>query len=171
MLQNSEDFIKTKFGDYLTGLGISPKSHKNYRSDLSHFSGWVILRIRSFGSYIESLTEAVPFLNSTVAKEYRSYMEENKIPVKTINRRLSTLRHFAKCLVSLQTLDADFMNGVENIATNPQKRTSIGPIVENYRSYLEAENVSQNTVKNYLSDVRQFLAWVESNQPINHSTN
>jgi site-specific recombinase XerD len=162
MIQNSEDFIKQKFAEYLTNLGISPKSHKNYRSDLSHFNGWLILKIRSIGSYIESLTEAIPFLSPELAKEYRSYMQENKIPVKTINRRLSTLRHLARYLASSQTLDTDFMNGVENIAMNPRKRTSMGPIVENYRSYLEAQNVSKNTVKNYVSDIRQFLAWIES---------
>ena len=162
MLQNSEDFIKQKFAVYLSNLGISPKSHKNYRSDLSHFNGWLILKIRSFGSYIESLTEAVPFLTPELAKEYRNYMEENKIPVKTINRRLSTLRHLARYLASSQTLDTDFMRGVENIAMNARKRTSVGPIVENYRSYLEAQNISKNTVKNYVSDIHQFLAWVES---------
>ena len=162
MLQNSEDFIRQKFAAYLSSLGISPKSHKNYRSDLSHFSAWLILRVRSIGSYIESLTEAVPFLSPNLAKEYRSYMEQNKIPVKTVNRRLSTLRHFARCLVASQTLDLDFMEGVENLSMGGNKRTSVGPIVEDYRSYLEAEKVSKNTVKNYVSDIRQFLAWVES---------
>ena len=143
-------------------LGISPKSHKNYRSDLSHFSGWLILKVRSFGSYIETLSEGIPFLSPSLAHEYRSYMQENKVPMKTINRRLSTLRHFARCLVSLQTLDHNFMEGVENLATGTGKRTSAGPIVEDFRSYLEAQKVSKNTVKNYVSDVRQFLAWVES---------
>jgi site-specific recombinase XerD len=162
MLQNSEDSIKYKFGQYLSNLDISPKSHKNYRSDLTHFTGWLILRVRSFGSYIESLTEAVPFLSSSVAKEYRSYMAQNKIPVKTINRRLSTLRHFAKCLTGSQILDIDFMNGVENLSAGTGKKTSLTPIVEDYRSYLEAQKVSKNTVKNYVGDIRQFLAWVES---------
>ena len=162
MLQKSLDFIKLNFIEYLTGLGISPKSHKNYKSDLSHFSGWLILKIRSFGSYIDSLTEAIPFLSHEVAEEYKNYMAANNIPVKTINRRLSTLRHLSRFLLSSENLNSDFMKGIENISEPGKHSLSVNPIVDDYRSYLEAQKISKNTVKNYVSDIRQFLAWVES---------
>ncbi|MGA3292320.1 MAG: site-specific integrase [Candidatus Microgenomates bacterium] len=171
MLQNSFDSTKIKFTQYLTNLGISEKSHKNYRSDLSHFTEWLILRLRSVGSYVESLSETIPFLSTNMAKEYKSFMLQNKIPAKTINRRLSTLRHLSRFLVSSQTLDTDFMNDIENISLGHRQKSSTSPIIEDYRSYLEAQKVSKSTVKNYVSDIRQFLAWVETNGQIINSDN
>lgn len=163
------DLIKKEFIKYLDSCGLSPKSHKNYRSDLSHFSGWLILKIRSFGSYIESLSEAVPFLSQEVAREYKSYMTGNKIPVKTINRRLSTLRHLSRFLLSSENLEIDFMKDIENISEGRIKSSLVNPIVEDFRSYLETQKVSKNTIKNYLSDIRQFLTWVETNNQILNS--
>lgn len=163
MLQKSSDSIKQNFFEYLTGLGISPKSHKNYKSDLVHFSGWLILKVRSFGSYIESLTEAVPFLSSEIAGEYKNYMVNNKIPAKTINRRLSTLRHLSRYLLSSENLVINFMKDIENISVANRRKSMVSPVVNDFRSYLETQKVSKNTVKNYVSDIRQFLVWVETN--------
>jgi site-specific recombinase XerD len=162
MLQKSLDSIKQNFFEYLNGLGISPESHKNYKSDLVHFSGWLILKLRSFGSYIESLTEAVPFLSHEVAIEYKNYMILNKIPTKTINRRLSTLRHLSRYLFSSENLEVDFMKGIENISGSKKPKSMVSPIINDFQSYLENQKVSKNTVKNYVSDIRQFLTWVES---------
>lgn len=169
MLQNHIDSIKQNFSEYLINLGLSPKSHKNYKSDLSHFSGWIILKVRSFGSYIESLTEAVPFLSKEIAAEYKNFMIENAIPVKTINRRLSTLRHLSKFLLFSQNLDHNFMEGIENISQTVKRKLSQGPIIDDFRGYLEGQKVSGSTIKNYVSDVGQFLTWLETNQRILNS--
>jgi len=168
---NSSDFIKINFVKYLDSLGLSPKSHKNYRSDLNHFTGWAILKIRSFGSYIETLSEAVPFLSKSIVNEYRTYLAENNIPIKTINRRLSTLRHFSKSLLLSNSVDINFMDGIENVSEGGVKHASSLPLLEEFRSYLEAEKVSASTIKNYTSDVRQFLTWLELNNQIYKSTN
>ena len=158
------DLTKTEFIKYLDSCGLSPKSHKNYRRDLSHFSGWLILKIRSFGAYIETLTEATPFINHDIAKEYKNYMLSNKFPAKTINRRLSTLRHLARYLLSSENFEADFMEGIENISGFNKPKASITPLVNEFRSYLETQKISRNTIKNYLSDIKQFLSWVELNK-------
>jgi site-specific recombinase XerD len=163
MIQKQFDSIKLKFSEYLTNLNISPNSHKNYRSDLSHFTEWLILKLHSFGFYAESFSEAVPFLSSDIANEYVTFMTQNKIPVKTINRRLSTLRHLSKYLFSSHTLEIDFMKSVENISLGRlQKTAATLLIVEDFQSYLEKQKVPKSAVKNYVSDIRQFLAWVES---------
>lgn len=163
MLQDKADFIKIKFTEYLVSLGISSKSYKNYRSDLSHFTEWIKLRLKSLGSYVDSLSESIPFLSQDIAKEYKKFMFENKVPVKTINRHLSTLRHLSRYLVSSQNLEADFMKGIENIPSGSIKKSTIEPIVDDFRSYLENQKVSKSTVKNYVSDIRQFLTWIETN--------
>jgi len=163
MPEKQSDSTKKEFVKYLDSLGLSPKSHKNYRSDLSHFLSWAILKIRSFGSYVESLSEIVPFLTNGLAREYKDYMNENTAPPKTINRRLSTLRHLSRFLTASQIADSDFMNGIENVGTSQKKKPAIEPVIANFRSYLEAEKVSPNTIKNYLSDIKQFMNWLETN--------
>lgn len=163
MIDNQLDSVKNNFIKYLSSLGISAKSHKNYRSDLNHFLAWAILKIQSFGSYVESLTECVPFITPNLAKDYKTYMKENGFPDKTINRRLSTLRHLSKHLVASQVTDFDFMANIENISAAVKPRSKVDPLVNEFRSYLEAEKVSGNTIKNYLSDIRQFLTWLETN--------
>jgi site-specific recombinase XerD len=166
MPEKKIDLVKKEFVEYLYSLRLSPKSNKNYRSDLSHFLEWAILKIRSFGSYVESLSEIVPFLTGNLAKEYKNYMSENAAPPKTVNRRLSTLRHLSRFLTASQVIDSDFMNGIENIGGNQKKEPGIDPVISNFRSYLEAEKVSPNTIKNYLSDVKQFMTWLEINQHV-----
>lgn len=165
MLDNQLDSIRKNFSKYLDSLGLSAKTHKNYRSDLSHFTGWIILKVRSFGSYVETLSEAVPFINHDIAIEYKNFMLENSIPEKTVNRRLSTLRHLSRFLHSTEMIDSDFMEGVENATKAKVAKSTVEPMVTEFRAYLEKEKVSANTIKNYLSDIRQFLVWLESNQP------
>ncbi|OGM88104.1 hypothetical protein A2594_01950 [Candidatus Woesebacteria bacterium RIFOXYD1_FULL_41_28] len=89
-------------------------------------------------------------------------MVENQTKIKTINRRLSTLRGFSRYLTSLQVLDLDFMEGIQNVGigtpTKTQEKTQ--DIVDRFRESLSKDKkASPNTVKNYISDVRNFLAW------------
>lgn len=163
MIDKQLDSIKESFVKYLDQLGISAKSHKNYRSDLNHFTAWAILKIRSFGSYVESLTEIIPFMSHDLVHEYKNYMLENSFPYKTVNRRLSTLRHLSRFLTASQAIDSDFMNDVENVSLTPKTKSSLEPLINEFRASLASEKVSPNTVKNYVSDVRQFITWLEAN--------
>jgi site-specific recombinase XerD len=63
------------------------------------------------------------------------------------------------------------MNGIENVGRQIKKKPGIDPVIKDFRSFLEAEKVSPNTIKNYLSDIKQFITWLESNQPVNQSIN
>lgn len=157
------DSVKKSFVNYLDSLGLSSKSHKNYRSDLNHFTSWAIMKIRSFGSYVENLTEVVPFLNLAMAEEYKNYLLDNKTSTKTINRRLSTLRHFGRHLIASQLIDFDFTQSVTNISQRKETQVLESSLVTDFRSYLEQGKASKNTIKNYVSDVKQFLDWLEKN--------
>jgi len=157
-----------EFLTYLSALNISVKSLKNYKSDVTHFTAWIILKVRSYGAFIENLTEAIPFLNKNLVWEYKTYLLENSTPDKTINRRLSTLRHLAKHLLVSQIVNFDFMEGVENITQTKKFVFAGNSLVDGFKSHLTAKKASRNTIKNYISDVRQFLSWLESkNQTLN----
>lgn len=156
--------LQKQFENYLSSLGISVKSLKNYKSDISHFLGWAMLKVKTFGSYAEGLSDLVPFLSSKMSLEYRDFMTANSMPPKTINRRLSTLRHLAKFLIDSQISDFNFMDGVQNISDIRKiGALSYHSVINQFTSHLEAEDVSKSTIKNYVSDVRQFLTWLERN--------
>lgn len=158
------DSLKQNFIEYLSSLSVSKNSIKNYKSDISHFLGWAILKVRSFGAYIESLSELLPFLNSDLAIEYKKYLSENKSSKKTINRRLSTLRHLARFLIESQVIDYNFMTGIENVSTPTRIEIANHPLISEFKSYLQSQKVSPNTIKNYTNDIKQFFTWLENNQ-------
>lgn len=161
-----KDILK-KFENYLLEVtGISPKSLKFYRSDVNHFKSWLILKVRSLGIFAEYFAQLIPFINKPISREYKRYLLENNIPLKTINRRLSTLRHLSRFLLTSQLISEDFMEGQSNL-----KSTSIenidASVVDKYTQFLAAQKVSHNTSKNYISDVKQFLSWLGTNPSLN----
>lgn len=161
MQLTNESTIKN-FLNYLLTSGKSKISIKNYKSDISHFLAWAVLKLKSFGTYAESFLEITPFINRDFFTNYKNFMIENGTKTKTINRRLSTLRGFSRYLASEQIIDLDFMEGIQNtgigIPTKVQEKTQ--DIVEKFRESLtKNKKTKPNTVKNYISDVRSFLAW------------
>ena len=144
-----ENFLK-----YLISLGLSSKSLKNYKSDVNHFSVWLIQKIRGLGASIESFPETIPFLKPETADEYKKFLMKNNVPVKTTNRRLSTLRHLSRFLVSSEIINFDFMKDKTNIT---QGKNNGFDIINDFAKFLESEKVSENTRKNYLSDIRQLF--------------
>jgi len=157
----NEPTIKN-FLNHLLDSGKSKVSIKNYKSDIGHFLAWAMLKLKSLGTYAESFQEITPFINHDFFVSYKNYMIENEAKTKTINRRLSTLRGFSRYLTSMQIFDLDFMDGIQNtgigIPTKVQEKTQ--DIVESFRESLTKDKKAKpNTVKNYVSDVRSFLAW------------
>lgn len=166
-MENNTNFdkITNKFFQYLSSLGISKKTHKNYKSDVNHFTGWFLLKLRTLGIAAEELSEAMPFISKKTASEYKDYLSRNNISDKTINRRLSTLRHLGRFLLKTQILDFNFSENISNISH--AKPVDINPLVKQFEQHLQKENVSNNTVKNYLADIRQFMAFIDDYQKLN----
>lgn len=152
------------FLNYLQNKKLSKISLKNYKSDISHFTSWLIMKLRSAGSYVENLDDSFPFLNTELVKDYVNFLNENKTPRKTINRRLSSIRNLSNYLQEKNIFDFDFTQGIQNIKHQSiTKDISLMPIVLEFKAFLESEKVSPATIKNYTSDVKQFIAWLEKN--------
>jgi site-specific recombinase XerD len=164
---STNDILTESFFSYLESLGISSLSLKNYFSDIFHFSAWFQLKLNSLGMKIVNLSEAVQFLSSKFVIEYRNYLVHNKSSIKTINRRLSTLRHLSRFLILTQILDFDFMEGLVNMDVIPGRNTLAYPLLEKFEKHLKEENISHNTIKNYLSDIKHFISWLDKQNQLN----
>lgn len=164
IIENFENYL-------LKEIGIASTSLKFYRSDLSHFKAWLILKIRTMGVMAEEFIETIPFLNKNLVHEYRNYLCSNNIPAQTINRRLSTLRHLSRFLIASQVINSDFMEGMTNIRKDGGNEPGILNVVYDFERFLEKEKVAKNTSKNYVSDVKQFISWLKDETQINLTNN
>lgn len=144
----------------LAELTVSEKTLRNYLSDFSHFTGWAIFRLKTNGLPVFDESDLIQHISPHLFEDYKRFLLSNKTPMATINRRLSTLRHFGRFLHQKGILDFDPGQTISNLTTAaPKKEKEL--LLESFRKHLEAEGASPKTVKNYLSDVRGFLEFLE----------
>jgi len=153
------------FVSFLKETGASEKTRKNYRSDARYFLNWLIFTVESqLGMIPRSHVTLVRLVTPELIEQYKRFLLANSIPASTINRRLSTIR----------TLFS-FCQNMEWVTTNParvshipiRKTRSDDPhdLLDAFRRDLAEQGASKATVKNYMSDVRQFLDWIARQKP------
>lgn len=144
--------LPNNFTNHLKNSNLSPKTVRNYSSDLSHFNAWATLKLRT--------DQIINHLSPALIEEYKTFQVSNQIPTKTINRRLSTLRAFGKFLQEQNLLN---FNPIENVANvvNFDFQYQQKTLLSGFKKHLESEGMTDKTMWNYLSDVRGFMAFVE----------
>ncbi|OGC92630.1 hypothetical protein A2876_03025 [Candidatus Amesbacteria bacterium RIFCSPHIGHO2_01_FULL_48_32b] len=135
-----------QFAQFLGKENVSANTYKNYLSDIRHFSDWV--------SQIETTQPVTNPLDELLLSSYRDYLSVN-CPVKTANRRLSSLRKFCYFLASIGYLPSDPSWKLTNV-TPPQPDTD-HLLLARFAKSLQSEGASIATVNNYLSDARDYL--------------
>lgn len=152
------------FKKYLLAEKISAGSIRSYLSDVRHFLGWLILFLKSNRIIINSspTNEQIIFLlkhvNQKTLSAYRLYLSSNNTPVKTQNRRFSSLRRFGSFCVSQNWMiqnPFDILRTISSGTPFPEDKYHLAE----FKSHLWKNNAGKITVKNYLSDIKQYLAW------------
>ena len=147
--------FEASFKKFLLAENVSPITLKNYLSDLRHFLGWTILKIKAQNKKNFENLSPLEFLNQideSLVEEYKNYLVVNSIPAKTINRRLSTLRKFFSFCISQGWLKENPAKKIQNL------KLKIDSIISSFALSLEKENLDQKTIKSYLEVVQQFLS-------------
>jgi len=131
-------------------------SVKNYLSDLRHFFGWLIFYLKSnkVGTIHELPLQRL--ITIKTISDYKAYLLENKIPLKTINRRLSTIRKFCSFCISQGWIKENPAKKISNIKyqisnIDTKKTLSL------FQQDLQKEGLDQNTIKSYLDAIQEFL--------------
>ena len=159
-----QDQIIKEFLNDLKLSGLSQNSIRFYKSDISSFISWLKLEIRKTGILTDSFKDILPFIKSSFGENYKKDLILKNIPRVTINRKLSVIRKFSNFLQSKEFLSFNFANNLQNISAAASKKTVVfHAVMEDFRKHLEKTKASKNTIKNYLADVRHFLAWVNQN--------
>jgi site-specific recombinase XerC len=148
----------------------SPLTIKNYLSDFRHFQGWFLLFLKSRNNNINQPLDFIKAITPEFIKEYKSYLTENKVPTRTINRRLSTIRKFCSFCIAQDWIKENPAKHVPNVLP-PQKvlnklytpkgkqeasNQSVN-ILAQFETDLQKEKVDKKIIISYLEDIREFL--------------
>jgi site-specific recombinase XerD len=150
------------FKEYLTSEKISKGSIRSYLSDTRFFFAW-LTDFLMVNKVIRKTNLSPPTLLGQINERLLETFKDsqlNSAPTTTINRRLSSLRRFGAFLEasSLQMNPFDTLSNVkeETEADKDPHR------LEEFRLELWKKGLSKTTIKNYLSDVKQFIGWKEN---------
>lgn len=146
---------------------ISPISINNYLSDLRHFFGWIVLTIKTrdlpikFASddYQQILSQ---FLTEEMVQSYADYLRANNIPMRTINRRLSTLRKFCSFCIAQGWIKTNPAKVIVNVKDR-QKRPDSQDSLTDFSEYVMRSEANNNIAKNLIDDLKEFFV-ISSNQ-------
>ena len=161
--------FEASFKKFLIAENVSPITLKNYLSDLRHFLGWLIfkLKAKNQNSKIEEagLEQILNFIDVSLVEEYKNYLVSNSIPIKTVNRRLSTLRKFFSFCINQGWIEENPAKKVQNLnltlrigGQNDNLKIKMDSMINSFASDLQKEKLNQDAIKSYLEVVQEFLS-------------
>jgi hypothetical protein len=177
---DSSNFLKKTlevFRSFLFSEDIAKGSIRSYVSDVRHFLGWLLFFLEANHIKIQGVDEKwevgrerltshphpvalLKHINPKVLGAYKDYLVSNNVPLKTINRRFSSLRRFGLFCQAQNWSSLNPFETLKNVSLNQPFPETKYHLAE-YRAHLWKNNSSKTTIKNYLNDIRQFLVWME----------
>ena len=152
------------FKNYLIIKKTSPVTAKNYLVDINHFLNWLA---KETGVKYQIVGKAIfGLFTEETLNEYKNNLLACKTPLSTLNRRLSALRKFGDFGKEQEWLKENPTEKIANATKSDLVLISLDKqpnekILEKFSLHLEKEKVSSITIKNYLSDLKHFLGWLE----------
>ncbi len=116
--------LEPKFKSYLYSENISPVSLRNYMSDLRHFFGWIFSKNKDKNKNINQVLSSV---TPNLVEDYKKEHANLKLPTKTINRRLSSLRKFFSFYHKEGLIKNNPTTSLKNITTVTLKQKPFSP--------------------------------------------
>lgn len=153
LISNFKSLLKTE--------NVADGTIRSYLSDTRHFLGWYELFLKANNQEVDNTIAMIGLIKNKNVVSYINYLTDNRIPRRTINRRLSSLRKFGVFCVNQGWLAENYFSFQKNV-TNESAADEDKYYLNAYRQNLISRGISPQTVKNYLSDVRHFTNWVNS---------
>jgi len=148
---NSPQDILARFREFLNSKGYSTPTVKNYLSDLRHLIVWISNSYKEFR--VSLITE----------KSLRAYKADLKFHFRAkpaiAARRLSSLRTFIAWAEQEGLLTRDLLKALSPILRDVDDSKA----VSQFRNFLKIKRYSIPTIKNYISDLRHLIVWIETN--------
>ncbi|MGI5825809.1 MAG: DUF2341 domain-containing protein [Patescibacteria group bacterium] len=171
---SNRENILNEFRIFLGTEKISKGSIRSYISDTRHFITWLEeflvtnhitthhttlgrdagRSVSTVENYLYHLLEQV---NQRLLEAYQQHLVDTKVPERTINRRFSSLRRFGAFCQAQKWVKMNPFDILKNISRAKEFKDNKYHL-EEFRVYLWSKKASRATIKNYLADVKQFLA-------------
>lgn len=149
---------------YLQVEGASPATVRNYFCDVNDFINWICKKNGITNKNEPKLI--CQYINIDALRLFKNSLVDKDTNAKTIRRKLSSLKKLVKFAQShgwieesrqqsVQVLTAEeFIFGSNNL------QSPVEVTIQNFRNYLTKQQISKISVKNYASDIRDFLNWL-----------
>lgn len=154
--------LEPNFKNYLIAENVSTSTLKNYLSDFRHFAGW-LSNNKSFkssslsNSSLSSPTDVLKLIDFSFIECYKLYLIKANIPIKTINRRLSTLRRFFKYCTNQNLITSNPCKNVSNISkttSNMELTVYLGLFKHSLQS---EKQLNVNEVSKHINNLNHFI--------------
>lgn len=154
---SSQESAKNKISKQLSSVSI-----KNYLSDLRHFLGWLISDLQ-FHNQTLMIDEKniIDFINHTTILNYRLYLSDNSLPIKTVNRRLSTIRKFCSFCISQGWMKENPGKKIKNQKLKSKityQNSKIKTVMEQFRQNIIKSDESDQT-DIIIQDINEFISF------------
>lgn len=154
--------LEASFREYVLSGNkkLSPVSIRNYTSDLRHFLGWYLFFLKASPKYAQIVDKAgdnyvyISNLSAQIIAAYRDYLQENRIPLRTINRRFSTLRRFCAFCISQGWLKENPAKQIANVGTAKEQ----SQVLNEFKKALEQDEIMPLEIRQVAGDVSEFLS-------------
>ncbi len=121
---------------------------KNYKADIGQFISW-------FEKELNSIFDP----SKVTLQIFEIYKNTRGLSEKSIQRHISSLRKFFEFLKLEKMI---FQNPLEKLTVSAEALAKEDPwMLRNFKSFLYEYKKSKLTMKNYISDVKNFFAWLE----------
>lgn len=161
--QYNLSILEALFYDYLVAEKKSSVTIKNYRSDIKHFFSWFHHYIKPSMNEEETPSYLDLFIDNSstqLIEDYKHYLLEAKVPLKTINRRLSAIRKLHYFCVIRGYLKVNYAASIPNVVISAQRILIEQPLKEGDREDLKkylCNNLSEEKRSDVLKDVNEFF--------------
>lgn len=152
--------LTAQFKTYLTTQKLSPATLANYVSDVAVFLDWLKQQLQ------EDVIAPV-HLNAAVFGNYSRWLNDpaNRVHPATAQRYLSSLKRFGAWLETARLADSNPAADISADRIDP----TIDQLVNEFKHELFRQKLSASTIKNYVSDVNNYLLWAVNSIKITDS--
>lgn len=158
-----------EFKNHLSTMGVTHNTLKNYVSDSNKFLGWLADK-HSLAKSDIVFENISGFIDANEALEYKTYLVSTTPSNKTVKRHLSTFRNFAMFLVDFKGLPKSTLKEILYVANldlvvakklHYSKSSPEDRLLTDFKGSLLSAGASKSTAKNYVSDTRSFIDWLD----------
>lgn len=134
---------------------------KGYLSDWRHFFGFLTQIGLSSALEFNSIDELKVFLaqlTPEVLQRYRAEMLEHTVPLKTINRRFSTIRKFFSFCIDQQWIEFNPARTLANVNPQAAAHSKLHKLMTEFEAELPHREPNQQKQEQILSEIKSFIA-------------